>query len=255
LIIDMNVDLFQWPFRRLPGAETSALVATLRKHGVSQACAGSFEGVFHKDIASANARLSAECLKFDRFLLPFGSINPRLPDWREDVRRCREQHRMRGIRLHPNYHGYTLEDSEFRQLLHVAAGHKLVVQLALTMEDERTQHPLMRVPPVDTSPLPDVVKAERGLKLMILNCYPQLPIERLRPISSAGEVCFDSSMIERVDGLTRLSAQVSPERIVFGSHSPFFCFDSALLKLREASPTAMTQAAILSGNARRLLET
>jgi predicted TIM-barrel fold metal-dependent hydrolase len=90
--------------------------------------------------------------------------------------------------------------------------------------------------------------------VVILNCYPQLPLEKLRPLGSAGNAYFDSSMVERVDGLNRLSAQVSPERIVFGSYYPFFYFDAALLKVREAGLTGTAQAAIFGRNARRLLE-
>lgn len=247
-MIDVNVNLSRWPFRRLPGDETAALVAKLRKSGVTQAWAGSFDGVFHKDLASANARLVAECRRYEGFLLPFGSVNPKLPDWREDLRRCSEQHQMQGIRLHPNYHGYRLDDRDFRELLSLAASRNLIVQLALCMEDERTQHPLMRVPPVDIAPLPDAIAAERRLKLVILNCYPQLPIEKLRPLSSAGQVYFDSSMVERVGGLTRLG-----ERAVFGSHYPFFNLEAALLKVEESGLTGTNRTAIVEGNARRLL--
>jgi predicted TIM-barrel fold metal-dependent hydrolase len=254
VIVDVNVNLSRWPFRRLTGDEPRVLVAKLRKHNVTQAWAGSFDGVFHKDVASANERLVTDCREYGAGLLvPFGSVNPMLPDWREDLRRCHEQHKMPGIRLHPNYHGYKLDDPVFRELLKLAAGRKLIVQVALSIEDERTQHPLMRVPPVDVAPLADAVAAEPLLKLVVLNCYPQLPIEKLRPLASAGRVYVDTSMVERVGGITRLTEHAPPLRTLFGSHYPMFYFESALLKVQEAGLTKAQQAAVFEGHARELL--
>ena len=45
MIIDTNVHLSRWPFRRLAGDEPAELVAKLRKHNVTQAWAGSFDGI------------------------------------------------------------------------------------------------------------------------------------------------------------------------------------------------------------------
>jgi predicted TIM-barrel fold metal-dependent hydrolase len=254
VIIDTNVNLSRWPFRHLAGDETPDLVAKLRKQNVNQAWVGSFDGIFHKDISSVNARLASDCHTYGQgILLPFGSINPKLPEWQEDLRRCQEEHRMLGIRLHPNYHGYDLKDPAFAELLKSAANHGLIVQLALCMEDERTQHPLMRVPPVDVTSLADLVKGEVRLRLQILNCYPQLKLDELRKLAGVGEVYFDLSMVEGVGGVARLADCVSLQRVLFGSNYPLFYFESALLKVRESGFMEPQEKAILSENARRLL--
>lgn len=254
MIIDVNVSLARWPFRRLAGDEPATLVAKLRKGNVSKAWAGSFEGIFHKDLAGVNARLAKDCRSYGAgMLLPFGSINPKFPDWQEDLRRCHEEHKMPGIRLHPNYHGYKLDDPAFRELLKLSAARKLIVQLALCMEDERTQHPLMRVAPVDIAPLADLIVALPQLRLVILNSYPTLQVERLQRLLSAGQVWFDFAMVERIGAVARLAGQVSFPRVLFGSNYPLYYFESALLKMQESGLTGAQTKAVCEENAARLL--
>ena len=80
-IIDTNVDLFTWPFRKLKYGDTHALVAKLRKHRIIEAWAGSFEALFHKDMDGVNQRLAAECrTNGEGLLVPFGSVNLAWPD-------------------------------------------------------------------------------------------------------------------------------------------------------------------------------
>lgn len=255
MIVDTNTYLSRWPFRRLVGDETPDLIARLRKRNVVQAWAGSFDGLLHKDIAGVNARLAADCRSSGReFLMPFGSINPTLPGWREDVRRCREEHKMPGIRIHPNYHGYKLADPIFAELLHVATEQRMIVQLAVSMEDVRTQHPLMRVPPVDVAALPQVVKGEPAARLVLLNWRPGIDDEQqLQSLASAGAVYFDISTMEGIEGIARLVEQLSVERVLFGSNFPLFYFESALLKLQESGLSDKQQQALFEGNAKRLL--
>jgi hypothetical protein len=254
-IVDTNVNLSRWPFRRLPGDETASLAAKLRAANVVQAWAGSFDGLLHRDVAAVNLRLADECRKHgDGLLLPFGSVNPTLPDWQEDLRRCHEVHQMRGIRLHPNYHGYTLEDPRFAELLALAAKRGLVVQLAAMMEDARTQHPLVQVPPVDLTPLVELVAKLPGLKLVVLNALRRVRAEQLERLVAAGAVYVEISMLEGVGGLERLVQQITAQRVLFGSHYPFFYFESALLKMRESDLGGLQSKAIFEDNARRILE-
>lgn len=183
-IIDTHVYLSRWPFRRISSDETAELVERLSRHGVVEAWAGSFDGVFHKDLAAVNARLVDACRKYQNVLLPFGTVNPRLPDWEEDLRRCQEEHGMPGIRLHPNYHGYRLDDPDFLRLLHLASECGMIVQMAAWMEDERHQNPLMPVPTVDPAPLGKVHGArisEKAKSLVLSENFHRL----MRPILKA----------------------------------------------------------------------
>jgi predicted TIM-barrel fold metal-dependent hydrolase len=253
-LIDTNISLSRWPCRRLPLDETPALVARLRSQGVKQAWAGSFDGLLHKDIASVNARLAADCRKNGRgVLVPFGSVNPRLPDWEDDLRRCQEEHKMPGIRLHPNYHGYKLDDLAFARLLDLARERGLIVQLAVSMEDERTQHPLMRAPRVDVTPLIALLASQPNLRIVLLNWSRGVSSSLLAKLSAAGSVCFDIATLDGVGGVANLLEQVPLERVVFGSHAPFFYLESAVLKLKESALSESQVAAIQAANARRLL--
>jgi predicted TIM-barrel fold metal-dependent hydrolase len=255
VIVDTNVSLSRWPFRRLAGDEAPDLVARLRKRNVSQSWAGSFDGILHKDIGGVNARLAAECRTYGKdFLVPFGSVNPMLPGWQEDVRRCAEEYRMPGIRLHPNYHGYELKDPVFAQLLHLAAARGLRVQLVAAMEDVRTQHPLMRVPPVDLAPLPQLVKSVPSVRLALLNWWPALRGRPIQPLVDAGAVYFDIAMCEGVEGIARLVQLLPAERVLFGSHFPLFHFEAALLKMQESGLPEDKKSLLFQGNARRILQ-
>jgi len=252
-LIDVNVNLSRWPLRRLRGDDTAALVAMLRRQGVVQAWAASFDALLHKDIASVNSQLADECRRHGRgLLLPFGSINPKLPDWEEELRRCVEEHRMPGIRLHPNYHGYQLSDPNFAGLLKLATERRLLVQLAFVMEDERMMHPLLRVDPVDSTSLAELVRQTPGLRLVLLNALRALRGQALAELISAGEVCVEISMLEGVGGIASLLGHVAAQRILFGSHAPLFYFESALLKLKESPLSEEQLKAIRRTNAQRL---
>lgn len=250
MIIDVNVNLSRWPFRRVPCDEPPRLVEKLRQYGVQQAWTGTLDGLFHRDMAAANARLAEECRRYGSgLLLPFGSVNPLLPDWREDVRRCREVHRMPGIRLHPNFHGYRLDEAAFAEVLGEASRYGLLVQLALRMDDIRVQHPLIKVPDVDPAPLAKVLSAVKPkLPLVILNSN-----RAVGALAALPNVYFECAMWESVGSIAALVEAVSPRRALFGSHLPLYPLESSLLKLRESDLPAAQLAPIEWENARRLM--
>lgn len=259
MIIDTNVYVGQWPFRRLPGSALPELTAKLQSHGVTEAWAGSFEGILHEDVAGVNERLAVACQgpknsSGKALLIPFGTVNPALPDWRDDLRRCHEEHKMPGIRLHPGYHGYTLDDPRFAELLLLATERSIAVQVVLNMEDGRTQHPLAAVKEVNTLPLLPLIFKTKGMRLMIQNRKIEPSGKLLGRLSYAGEVYFDFAMLEGVGAIPKLLEEIPSDRLLFGSHHPYFYFESALLKVKEAGLSEPQQKAILAENAALILE-
>src|SRR5262245_36103801 len=171
-LVDTHVYVGHWPHRRLVSEHAEKLLAQLRKNNVTQAWVGSFEGLFHKDVAAVNARLFEMCAEVGTdVFLPFGTVNPMLPDWIEDVRRCHEVHRMRGIRLHPMYHGYTLADAVFGEVLKRASECGLVVQLVAWIDDARHRWMTPAVARVDLKPLAEKVAPHSGVRLVVSNGF------------------------------------------------------------------------------------
>lgn len=254
MIVDTNVYLSQWPFRRLPFDETPLLVEQLQQNGIGQAWAGSFDALLHKDVAAVNLRTAFECRQHGQgILVPVGCVNPGLPDWQEDLRRCVQQHGMKCIRLHPNYHQYTLDDARFLQLLELAADDDLLVQIVVRMQDTRTHHPLVQVPDVDVSPLAEVLQKPEQPTVQLLNALKTVRAATLDRLAEVQNLYVEISMLEGVGGIQNLLKQFPADRVLFGSYFPFFYLQSALLKMQESEPGATLQSAIEHENAERVM--
>lgn len=252
-LIDTNITLGRWPFRRLRGDDTPELVQMLRAHGITQAWAGTYDALLHKDIAGANLRLVEECHHHGHgILVPFGAVNPSLPDWEEDLRRCAEDHKMPGIRLHPNYHGYKLDDPVFDRLLALAQEHKLLVQISVSLEDERSHHRLLQIPDVNVTPLPKVLKKYPAVKVILLNSFRTVGGEKLLHLETVESIYCEIATIESLGGIAKTLMKTPLSRILFGSGAPFYYLESALLKLKESNLSAAQLAAIRHENAAAL---
>lgn len=254
-IVDTHVYIGHWPHRRLPGEEPKVLIAALRQHSISHVWLGSFDGLFHKDVAAVNARLAETCSRpGNEVLIPFGTINPALPDWEEDIRRCHETFHMPGIRLHPTYHGYTLADPRFSRLLELAAARGLIVQLVSWTEDER--HLFLNPRPAEVDPL-QLVKlaaAVPALKLVIANGCRTVADDAVRALLPLKQIYFDFARAATASDIRQLVA-ASRDRIVFGSCAPLHTFEPVAAKMEQAQLADDTLQAITSQNAERLVAT
>lgn len=248
-LTDCHVYLGASPFRSLEAENTDAFVKRMMQRGVTELWAGAFEGLLRRDVAGVNRQLADQC-RAHAILRPCGTVNLALPAWQDDVRRCAEEHGMRVIRLHPNYHGHALEAPAFRELLVLATKHRLVVQVVAQMEDERTQHPQVQVPAVDLAPLSGVMKEVENTRVMLLNANAAMVLKHLQ---NCPNLWLDFAMIEGVGGVENLLKTWPVEKLVFGSYAPAFYWESAALKMQESALTPAQALALRSENAKQLV--
>jgi predicted TIM-barrel fold metal-dependent hydrolase len=191
-------------------------------------------------------------------LLPFGSVNLAWPDWEEDVRRCHEVHQMPGLRIYPGYQPFTLEHPATAALVKMIAERGLILQVVFGMEDPRVHHPIITVEPVTLGPLLKAMAATPNAKIQLLHFSGSAPGDELARFLTYPNTALDISRLEGNGALGRMlgtiaglpSARVPAERLVFGSHAPFFPVETALLKLMESPLDAGQLQAIMQGNAR-----
>lgn len=255
-LIDTNVYSGPWTIRNSPLDTPARLAEKLRRHGVTAAWVGSFEGVLHSDIAGVNTRLAEACARERGLLHAFGTINPTLPDWEDDLRRCHEVHHMPGVRLFPNYHGYALDDPRFARLVELSVSRRLLVQIALSLEDDRSQNPALTALPVPPAPLADLVTKFPAARFMLLNGSSRLfgtSIPLLQRLAK-NRVWVEIATLETVAGIAALLQRVPDLKLCFGSHTPYFYFEAALLKLQESALTPEQLAAVSHLHARAALE-
>lgn len=271
-IIDTNVNLFQWPYRRLKYDNTPALVAKLRRHRISQAWAGSYEALLHKNINGVNTRLAEECrTRGEGMLIPFGTVNPAWLDWEEDLRRCQEVHRMPGIRLYPAFQHCGFENPEFVRLLKLAGDRGMIVQIVGEIEEPRVQHPNLALRNMALDSLAAALKAAPHTKVHLVHFGPliflsggQVSQHARETIRNETGAYFDISRLEGNGILGRVLGVDEPlgpaavgklplERLLFATNSPYFPVEASVIRLFESPLNQPQTLAVMQGNAKRLL--
>ena len=88
--------------------------------------------------------------------------------------------------------------------------------------------------------------------MQLLNAFRTLRGKPVADLAAAG-VCFEIATLEGVAGIGKMLTEFPTARLLFGSHAPFFYFESAKLKLHESALTAAQLAAVSAENAREFL--
>jgi len=235
-VIDINAYLGHWPFRRLRGNTAAELVALMDRKGISAAVVSSLDAILYKNCQAGNEDLAADVAAYPERLIPFATVNPTYAAWEEDVAHCQEVWGMKGLRIFPAYHGYTLRDDACAKLMAVARERDLPVALPLRMEDRRQQHWMDTAEDISPRDVGELVGRFPDVKFMVLNGIGD-------PVDWAtfrdAQVLIDISRLShlRLRALPRdvsiptLIDQLGADKLAFGTGIPISYPDPALLKV------------------------
>jgi predicted TIM-barrel fold metal-dependent hydrolase len=252
MIIDVNAYLGHYAFRRLRHNTADSLLKLMDSHKIDKAVVSSASAITYRNPQAGNEELAAEVKPHRDRLIPFGVINPSYAGWVDDLRACRDDFGMRGLRLYPWWHNYTLSDRCCTALIHAATALKMVISIPIRVEDPRERSWLVNVPDVPLDEIVALVKAVPDARFLLLNGlgYRNSPLGKRGsglPANYAIEISRLSALLDNETGY--LIGELGAERIVFGTGMPFNYPDPALLKLEVLTASQDQKEKILWRNA------
>jgi predicted TIM-barrel fold metal-dependent hydrolase len=232
----------------------AGLLSALAEAGVDVAVnlpvlteARQFEGVLR--FATA---LNADFAAAGRGILSFAGAHPAMPDLRASLRRVREAGIL-GIKIHPEYQDTFIDSDDFYALL-AAAKEEGLITVTHAGVDIAYRHREPRATPARIARVLDRLGGYPTLVLAHLGGAEMLP--EVMAHLAGREVYLDTAFVlgdVGRDGLASLLSHHGAERILFGTDSPWRNIGAELAHLRSAGLDPAALAAVLSGNARRLL--
>jgi len=251
MLIDINTWIGHWPFRQLRHNTAAALVRRLDRCGIDRAVVANLNGVLYKSPHSANEEIASQTRRYRDRLLPFASLNPMFPGWREDLRRCAEDLELTGIRLYPQYQQYELTDPQALELIDEVAALGWVVQVPMRIVDRRQRHPWDLARDLTPADLETALTARPKVKWMFLNA---LGVDGSR-LDPRGRWLVDISRLTAVlqRNMQELIDAAGTSHLAFGSGMAFKDPQPALLKLDILDRSKAVRERIAWKNAAALL--
>ncbi|MCU0913290.1 MAG: amidohydrolase [Planctomycetes bacterium] len=252
MMIDVNAYLGHFAFRRLRHNTADSLLTLMDARKIDKAVVSSAAAITYRNAQAGNEEVAEETKGHRDRLIPFAVINPFYAGWQDDLKTCREEFGMRGLRLYPKWHNYSLSDPCCRELIAAATERGMVISIPMRVEDNRQRSWLLNIPDVPLAEIVELVKAHPDARFLLLNGlgYTSSPLGRKNnglPANYAIELSRLSAVL--ANELGQLIANLGVERLLFGTGMPFSYPDPALVKLEVLDASESDKEKIRSQNA------
>jgi len=254
--IDVNVWTGQFPFRRIAGTTVREIEERLGTLGFAGAVISPLEAIFQEDSFGAEQALADEIEARPgalRAIWHFKVVNPTCSWWERDLRRSLDELGITGIRLCPTFHRYRLDCAEVAEAMSAAADLRLPVQVMCKMQDWRIQW-MLHTEDVEGDQVQPFLERFRDGPIILSGLHVADVTRLADTVNAYPNLLLDTS---RLKGpwrtLEKLTAQVDPERLCFGSLWPVNLPECPLTQLQAADVPPAVREAVLSSNAARFL--
>lgn len=259
MLIDSNTYIGHWPFRQLKENTCKGLLDRMNKSGIDMSVLSNLNGIFYKNTQQANEELYDEIRsdrKFSGRFVPFAVINPIYSGWKDDLEICAGKMGMKGIRLHPVYHGYELDNPYCIELVKMARDKGLVIAFSLRIVDSRPSSWLDVEKEWALKDLLPIIQAVPDAKYLILNVANSMALDADgMALFKKTNLIMDTSG-KNISNLGELLKQFGTDKFAFGTHAPVLDYRTGLLRvesLRDTEADAGTKDLLRFGNIKRLL--
>lgn len=259
MLVDINAYVGHWPFLQLQYNHCKGLLERMDRFGVDVSVVSNLNGAFYKNTQSANQELYLELKsnrKFNDRFVSFAVINPIYAGWKDDLETSVKTFGMKGVRLYPKYHDYSLTDPVCIELVKRARDLGVPVALSLRMVDNRQRSWMDIEKEWALKDIMPLVKAVPDAKYMILNVAnsTNLSVEETSLVQKA-DLLMDTSG-RALTNLSGLIEKYGKDKFAFGTHAPILDYLTGLLRIesmRDNEADGRTKELLRAGNAKTFL--
>jgi hypothetical protein len=230
--LDASAWVGMWPFTANTPTSLPELRKALTAVGISGAAVSPVNSILAPEPMGATMALldDAQRLVEDDFcfrVVPV--INPSLRGWEHDLETLlsKRESLIGAIKILPNYHIYSIEDTEAVALTRAVTDAGLGLCVQVRMLDERSHHPLMAVPSVRLEKIAHLAKTVPQARILACGVFQA----ELNTIVGSLNVSVELSSIESADSLGNALTAMGEDRVLLGSHAPIYYPAVAVAKI------------------------
>lgn len=244
--VDINACFGHWPYWDLPHKTGEDLVDLMDRNGIDKAAVLSLRGML-VDWRAGNDETLAVSAKHPGRLIPMATLSPFMEGNGDELRRLADSG-MRGVRLYPLFHSYSL-DSDFTEEVCRAAAERRIPVMIPTRPMMNWRFKTVAIESIGTL-------AARHAATSFIVSGPNYLIEYqalIKVVRQCPNVSYEISCLQGFNSVANLVSQVGADRVLFGTGAALNYPACNVAKLDHAELSAQHRDAVAAENALRLL--